>query len=161
MHATDATPGGHGPLPPRPALPDVAGARHRGAAAAVGARWEAVTLAWKWYSDCAALRGPGGRYPGIAPLLEAVRAEPLLRRLYPVTSHFTLSFSSCTQHPFVLALTSLTPLSGGLFQIRSRATGTVTGIVDSAHRAAALAVADLPAGFGPAVAGPGDRARQC
>ncbi|MEU2393892.1 DUF6193 family natural product biosynthesis protein [Streptomyces sp. NPDC007369] len=160
MIATDATPVGQGPLLPRPVLPDVAAARLRGAAAAVEAQWEALVAARRWYADRAAVRHPGRPYPAIVPLLEAAREEPLLRRLYPFTSHLTLNFSSCTQHPFVLAAPSLTPLSDGRFQIRSRATRAVTGIVDGVDEAVALALAGLPAGTGPAVAGPGDRARQ-
>ncbi|MEU3727748.1 DUF6193 family natural product biosynthesis protein, partial [Streptomyces sp. NPDC031705] len=124
MIPNDSGPGGHPPPPPRPELPDLAAAHRRGPAAAVEAKWEALARYWRWMAGHRrqALR-PGGAYPGACALVEAARAVPELRRLYPFTSHLILKFSSTTTFPYDVRLPSVEPLADGRFRVRRHLRG--------------------------------------
>ncbi|MFJ1755166.1 DUF6193 family natural product biosynthesis protein [Kitasatospora sp. NPDC088134] len=79
------------------------------------------------------------------PLWEAAFAEPRLRRLYPVTSHYTLWFASNTAFPFERVGAAIQPLFDGTFLVRGRSAEPAAGTtVASVAEAVALAVAALP-----------------
>ncbi|WP_226900672.1 DUF6193 family natural product biosynthesis protein [Nonomuraea phyllanthi] len=79
------------------------------------------------------------------------RSEPTLRQLYPFTSHFRLCFSSRASHPWSVRAPSIEPLRDGRFRVLHPRSPEVIGVTDTADAAVALAVANLPAGLGPAV----------
>ncbi|MFJ1863703.1 DUF6193 family natural product biosynthesis protein [Streptomyces sp. NPDC088097] len=146
---------GQGPLRALPALPDLPAARLRGPAAVVEAVWEGLVLAAHWQRDRHDLRRPGRPYPPLLALLEAARADPVLGRLRPYTSHCTLLFSACVDFPYDVRVSSVEPLSDGRFRVRPRGGATAEGYADTPEAALALITADLPAGLGPAAgAGP-------
>ncbi|MGW4382284.1 DUF6193 family natural product biosynthesis protein [Kitasatospora sp. NPDC004531] len=85
-----------------------------------------------------------GNYPpGYRAMFEAAFAEPRLRRLAPVTSHFRLWFSSTPQHPYQPVGAHIDPLHDGTFEVRHR-DGAVFAAA-TAEEAVALAVQGLPA----------------
>ncbi|WP_203883763.1 DUF6193 family natural product biosynthesis protein [Planotetraspora kaengkrachanensis] len=153
--ASDRIPG----IPPRPQLPDLAAARMLGPAETVEARWQQLLLVWRWHHERHEALHPGNAYPGIVVLIEAARAEPKLRQLYPFTSHFRLLFSSCTSHPWSVQAPSIEPLRDGRFCVRRPRSPEVIGVIHTADAAVALVVDNLPAGLGPAVDSQGDGAR--
>ncbi|RKE23294.1 DUF6193 family natural product biosynthesis protein [Streptomyces sp. TLI_171] len=91
------------------------------------------------------------RFPQSARALwEAAFAEPRLRRLFPVTSHHVLWFSSSATLPFERVGGAVDPLHSGAYLVHQRGGETVT--VDTAEEAVALVVASLPTvpgGAGP------------
>ncbi|MFE2867153.1 DUF6193 family natural product biosynthesis protein [Embleya sp. NPDC059259] len=138
------------PVPPRPALPDLAAAHERGPAAAVEVKWQQLILSWQWMRERHEILRPMRPYPGIVPLLEAAFAQPGLRQLFPFTSHHTLCFSSCTGYPYVLRVPCVDPHSDGRFRVRRPRSSIVIGYTDTAKEAVALVTANFPAGLGPA-----------
>ncbi|MFK0169543.1 DUF6193 family natural product biosynthesis protein [Streptomyces sp. NPDC090306] len=155
---------GPGPVPPSSGFPEPATARGLadgggdGTAAdhavgtAVEARWRQLVLVWQWERERQEANAPDTPYPGIVALLEAARADPELRRLYPFTSHFTVSFSSTVKFPYVVRAPSVTPLPDGTYRVHRREVPAMLGVVGSAAEAVALVRAHLPEGLGPAVA---------
>ena len=88
--------------------------------------------------------------PQLAPLIEAASREPMLRRLFPFTSMWTLSFSRCTGFPYTTDCPAVTPVAD-LYVVR-RPDGTESAPLDC--RAAVRALLDaLPVGCGPAQPG--------
>ncbi|MFI1523096.1 DUF6193 family natural product biosynthesis protein [Kitasatospora cineracea] len=87
-----------------------------------------------------------GPYPvareDVKALWEAAFAQPRLRRLRPVTSHYTLWFSSTPDYPFERVGASVEPLHRGGYLVR--AGGGEPATVATAAEAVALAVAALP-----------------
>ncbi|GGX88767.1 hypothetical protein GCM10010510_37350 [Streptomyces anandii JCM 4720] len=83
-------------------------------------------------------RSPGRPYPGIVPLLEAAATQPRLRRLYPVTSYFTLFFSSSTSYPWTVQIGWIQPLHNGRFVVRRCSPSAVIGEADTAEEAVSL-----------------------
>jgi hypothetical protein len=136
-------------IPPRPQLPNLAAARLRGPAEAVAIRWQQLLLVWRWHCERHQAIYPSRAYPDLAALIEAAGAEPKLRQLYPFTSHFRLCFSSHTSHPWSVRAPSIEPLRDDRFRVLRRS--EVIEVTDTAAAAVALAVANLPAGLGPAV----------
>ncbi|MFJ5231293.1 DUF6193 family natural product biosynthesis protein [Kitasatospora sp. NPDC088391] len=88
----------------------------------------------------------------LKPLWEAAFAEPQLRRLYPVTSHYLLWFSTTTDFPFERVGAAIQPFSDGGYLVRARraepAAETTGTTVASVGEAVALAVAALPPELG-------------
>ncbi|WP_341868300.1 DUF6193 family natural product biosynthesis protein [Streptomyces africanus] len=152
VDANDETRDQQLPLPPRPVLPDVAAARSRGPADAVEAHWQSLRLSWQWRHAVHQIRSPGRPYPGIVALLEAAAAQPRLRRLYPVTSHFALLFSSSTSYPWTVQAGSIEPLHNGRFKVRRRSPFTLIGEVETAEEAVALVLELLPTDPEPVIA---------
>ena len=85
-------------------------------------------------------------------LVGAAHAEPLLRQLYPSSSHQDLHISRCTDDwswdvPFVMHL------PGGRYLVAGPSRSQIVGEADTAEEAVALVVDGLPPGCGPAVVG--------
>ena len=112
--------------------------------AAVYERGEEVAEQWWSY-----LRDVG--FPELAPFVAAASRRSELRQLFPYTSMNTFCFSRCTGYPFTRDTPLVRPLKNGQYEVVSPA-GTVLGRGD-AEEAAALVVANLQPGCGPAVAG--------
>ncbi|MEU9110051.1 DUF6193 family natural product biosynthesis protein [Streptomyces xanthophaeus] len=134
-------------------MPDLDAARLRGPSEAVAVRWEQLVLAARWMGERHALRRPGRPYPPLVPLLEAARADPVLGRLYPVTSHYAVAFSTLTRPPYDVQLPSVEPLWDGRYRLRGpRHLGTgVTGHTATPHEALAAVAAAVPPDHDPTV----------
>jgi hypothetical protein len=151
VDANSETSGQQPPLPPRPVPPDIDTAGGRGPADAVEAKWQSLRLTWQWGQAVHRIRAPERPFPGIVPLLEAAATQPRLRRLYPLTSHLALCFSSSTSYPWTLHAGSIEPLDNGRFTVRRRKPSAVIGEVDNAEEAVALLLELLPVGFEPVI----------
>lgn len=108
----------------------------------------AVELTW-----CAKLdrihMPPYDRHPRPHALLAAAYAEPALRRLMPVNSHFDLWFSTRVEEPWKSRVGYLVrPYDEGRYGVRSR--GGPVARTETPEEAVALVVAALPEGLGPA-----------
>jgi hypothetical protein len=86
-------------------------------------------------------------WPEYQALIEAAYAEPKLRRLYPYTSHWALSFSA-TAYPFTPSFATLEASRGGDYTIRQWWNGPALTKVATAAEAISLAVERLPGGLG-------------
>ncbi|MFD9127081.1 DUF6193 family natural product biosynthesis protein [Kitasatospora sp. NPDC059571] len=107
-----------------------------------------VELAWCHTIDSFRLP-PTSRHPRALALLEAAYAQPALRGLRPVTSHFTLWFSSSIDFPYTRVGCAVDPHHGGQYAVRSRG-GEIVARTDTPEEAVAVVVAALPPGTGPA-----------
>ncbi|WP_420713823.1 DUF6193 family natural product biosynthesis protein [Streptomyces sp. NRRL WC-3742] len=73
-------------------------------------------------------------------------SEPKLRRLYPFTSHWALSFSNTPNYPFFPPFVSLdSPRGTGDYTIREWWNGPILHHVTTAAEAIAIAVSRIPA----------------
>jgi hypothetical protein len=84
-------------------------------------------------------------------IIDAAHARPVLRQLFPYTSHASLCFSTCTGFPYSDDIPRVDPGERG-YVLRGLA-DEVIGEADDADGAIDLLLAHLPAGVGPAVAG--------
>lgn len=123
-------------------------AHERGPGDAVAEKWRLLRA--KWSKD--------DRFPFVADIIEAAHAVPLLRQLFPYTSHTSLCFSSCTGFPYSDDIPLIEPGEVDGYVLRNRFTGDVIGEADDAESAIAILLAHLPANVGPAVAGTADHA---
>jgi hypothetical protein len=121
-------------------------AHERGPADAVAEHWRLLRIGWR--SD--------DRFRFVADIIEAAHAAPVLRQLYPYTSHATLCFSTCTGYPYSNDIPVIEPREGGGYVLR-RFTGEVIGEANDADGAVTILLTHLPAGIGPAVAGTRDQ----
>ncbi|GHC45311.1 hypothetical protein GCM10010507_20680 [Streptomyces cinnamoneus] len=112
-----------------------------------------VELQWRKMREQAA-KAPD--YPEFGELVEATHAEPKLRQLYVFFSHWTLGFSSCTGFPFRMEVAIAPSSPGRPYLVLESPHHRILGEADTAEEAVALAVAHLPAGLGPAIAGTAD-----
>ncbi|MFC6593592.1 DUF6193 family natural product biosynthesis protein [Kitasatospora paranensis] len=109
----------------------------------------AVELAW-----CLKLDGihmpPMNRFPRVHALLAAAHAQPALRQLMPVTSHFNLWFSTSTTARWSTTRVGymIRPHDGGFYGVRNR--GELLARFETPEEAVALVLADLPEGIGSA-----------
>jgi hypothetical protein len=87
-------------------------------------------------------------WPEYQTLIEAAYAEPKLRRLYPYTSHWALSFSAIP-YPFTSSFVSLAASRGGDYTIRESWSGPALAQVPTPAQAIAIAVDRLPEGLDP------------
>jgi len=88
----------------------------------------------------------------LSEFVHAAAAQPALRQLFPYTSlHRFFCFSRCTGHPYTHDIPRVDPLPDGRYEVIG--TGGRSLGIGSAEFAAALVVASLPAGCGPAVRG--------
>ncbi|MFG3014026.1 DUF6193 family natural product biosynthesis protein [Streptomyces cinerochromogenes] len=83
-------------------------------------------------------------YTDFVALLDAAAAEPRLRRLFPFTSMWVLSFSADTEEPSFAEAPAVVAQPDGRFQVKSDRWGDIVGETDSADEAIALVVAHLP-----------------
>ncbi|MGY1455594.1 DUF6193 family natural product biosynthesis protein [Streptomyces sp. SS8] len=86
-------------------------------------------------------------------LVEAAHAEPVLRSLYPFTSHWALRFSTTTRPRLTAVGPCLTANSDGTYGVSDGVAGPDLGRFATAHKAVALAVRLLPPGLGPVALG--------
>jgi hypothetical protein len=112
-----------------------------------------VDLQWRLLREQAASE-PG--FPEFGLLVEAAYAEPMLRQLSAFSSHWTLGFSACTSHSSPVEVAVSPAYEGRPYQVRKFLHEGVIGEAETAEQAVALAIAHLPAGLGPAVAGSDD-----
>jgi hypothetical protein len=122
---------------------DIARAHERGPADAVTEKWGLLRAAWS--SD--------DRFHFVADIIEAAYAAPVLRQLFPYTSHASLCFSTCTGFPFSDDVPRIDPREGGGYVLRNRFMGDVIGEADDAESTITILLANLPDNVGPVVAG--------
>ncbi|WP_326621299.1 DUF6193 family natural product biosynthesis protein [Streptomyces decoyicus] len=94
-------------------------------------------------------------------MVEAVYAQPRMRQFFPLVSHGSLQFSRCTEFPWTNDIPALFPSAGGGFVVirmwePNGSERQQVGWVKTLEEAAALIVAEIPAGWGPAVHGTAD-----
>ncbi|MBP0450289.1 hypothetical protein J5Y04_12085 [Kitasatospora sp. RG8] len=92
---------------------------------------------------------PYDRHPRPHALLAAAYAQPVLRRLMPVNSHFNLWFSTGVETPWKAKVGgTVDPNHEGRYAVWHD--GEPVACFDTAEEAVALVVARLPEGTGPA-----------
>ncbi|MFJ9100649.1 DUF6193 family natural product biosynthesis protein [Streptomyces sp. NPDC102405] len=125
---------------------ELAEAHERGPAAA-------VDVSWRLLREQAA---DAPDFPEFGLLVEAAQTEPRLRQLSPISSHWTLGFRTYTgrRSPVVVAI--VPSHAGRPYRVQRFLHEGVLGEAATAEEAAALAVAHLPPGLGPATAGTGE-----
>ncbi|MEV4944922.1 DUF6193 family natural product biosynthesis protein [Streptomyces sp. NPDC053755] len=108
----------------------------------------AVELAWSLKLDLIHMP-PNERHPRAHALLAAAYAQPVLRRLMPVNSHFILWFSTRIKDPYKAPIGyAISPYDEGCYGVRSRGRPVVR--TETPQEAVALVVAALPEDLGPA-----------
>ena len=123
-------------------------AHERGPADAVAEQWRLLRAHWD----------QDDRFRFVADIIEAAHAAPMLRQLFPYTSHASLCFSTCTGFPYSDVIPRIEPREGDGYVLRSRFMGDVIGEANDAESAIAILLTHLPANVGPAVAGTADPA---
>jgi Family of unknown function (DUF6193) len=86
-------------------------------------------------------------WPEYQALIQAAYAEPGLRRLFPYTSHWALSFS-VTPHPFTPSFATLEASQGGDYTVREWWNGPALAQVATPAEAISMAVDRLPGDLG-------------
>ncbi|MET9618218.1 DUF6193 family natural product biosynthesis protein [Kitasatospora indigofera] len=109
--------------------------------------FDRIELAWRHLIDSFHLP-PGDRHPHVLALLEAAHAQPALRRLTPVTSHFVLWFSTRATYPCTRVGYSIDPHHTGRYLVRDK--GEIIARTATPEEAVLLTVAALPENTGPA-----------
>ena len=99
------------------------------------------------------LSGADPHLRDLMPFIELAAQQPLLRNLFPYTSHSTFCFSRCTGYPFSYDCPHVTP-ADGQFTVGLHA-GKTLGTGD-AKFAVSLVLDNLPAQCGPAIRGTAD-----
>ncbi|WP_405489958.1 DUF6193 family natural product biosynthesis protein [Streptomyces sp. NBC_00096] len=117
-------------------------------AAAVETQWLDTRRTWE---DRLERLGPKVWHLGTIAVLEAAHEDPLLRQLYPYTSHCHVHFSSTTRFPYEVAVPFVIPLPDGRFRVRDRLVEIAE--VATAAEAVALVVAHAPPGLRLAATG--------
>ncbi|MET9851851.1 DUF6193 family natural product biosynthesis protein [Streptomyces sp. NPDC006450] len=110
-------------------------------AAVVEAQWLDTRRAWE---DRLERLGSKVWHLGTIAVLEAAHEHPVLRQLYPYTSHCHVHFSSTTRFPYEVAVPFVIPLPDGRFRVVRRDPSGVVGEVDTAGEAVALVAAHVP-----------------
>lgn len=124
----------------------LARAHERGPVDAVAEQWRLLRAGWS--SD--------DRFRFLVDIITAAHTVPVLRQLFPYTSHASLCFSTCTGFPYSDDIPRIDPRKGGGYVLRSPYTDDLIGEADDADSAVALLSAHLPTGVGPATAGTAD-----
>lgn len=119
-------------------------------AAVVEAQWIDRRRAW---AEGLERLGPKVWRLGTIAVLEAAHEHPLLRRLYPYTSHCHVHFSSTTRFPYEVAVPFVIPLPDGRFRVVRRDPFGEVGEVATAGEAVALVAAHAPPGLRLATTG--------
>ena len=108
----------------------------------------AVELAW-WAKLDRIHMPPDDRHPRAHALLAAAHAQPALRQLMPVNSHFNLWFSTSVEKSWKNRVGYvICPYDQGLYGVRNN--GELVAHTKTPQEAVALTVAGLPEGLGPA-----------
>lgn len=136
-------------------LPLMAEAEATGSAElVVEVHWKLAREAWNRRAESALADGrAGAAISGTRALFDAAYAEPRFRRLYPVTSHFNLWFSLCTEHPFTHAGVMIEPRDEGGYWVWRQSHRADHEVFDDPHAAVARAAEFLPPDCGAAVFG--------
>ncbi|MDF2706818.1 MAG: hypothetical protein K0R62_2470 [Nonomuraea muscovyensis] len=101
-----------------------------------------IASEWQWLLKDAV----DADWPQYQALIESAHAEPKLRRLYPFTSHWALSFSSTPDSPFSPPFVSIdSPRGTADYTIRERWNGPALTYVTTPAEAIAIAVDRIPA----------------
>ncbi|MGW0552413.1 DUF6193 family natural product biosynthesis protein [Streptomyces altiplanensis] len=122
---------------------ELAEAHERGPAAAVEVQWRLI----QEQADSAP------HFPEFGQLVEAAHGEPLLRQLFPASSHWTLCFNTSTGSPSRPEVAIAPSYGGSPYRVQRFPHGGVLGEAATANDAVALAVTHLRHDVGPAVAG--------
>ncbi|MGW7099673.1 DUF6193 family natural product biosynthesis protein [Streptomyces sp. NPDC054838] len=96
----------------------------------------------------------GSADPRIAALAHEARLVPRLAALFPYLTHSDLGFSRTTGYPFTRDAPGIRPAGESGYTVLLR-DGSVSE-ADSARAAVAMVAGELPASYGPAVAGTAD-----
>jgi hypothetical protein len=110
---------------------------------------QTVSEQWQWVRQ----DDEEAPWPEYRALIEAAYAEPHLRQLFPYTSHWSLRLSAIVGFRFSADVLCLEAHPGSGYVVKASWQGAVLGRTTTAQEAASLAVAHLPTGIGPAVAG--------
>ncbi|MFE3761032.1 DUF6193 family natural product biosynthesis protein [Streptomyces sp. NPDC059104] len=103
---------------------------------------DVIASEWQWLLKDA----DAADWPQYQALIESAHAEPKLRRLYPFTSHWALSFSHTPDYPFSPSFVSIdSPRGTGEYTIREWSNGSALHHVTTAAEAIAIAVGRIPA----------------
>ncbi len=106
----------------------------------------AVELTW-WSKLDRIHMPPDDRHPRAHALLAAAYAQPVLRGLMPVNSHFNLWFSTSVKEPWKSRVGYvICPYDDGLYGVRNA--GELVARTETPKEAVALMVAALPEGLG-------------
>lgn len=138
------------------ALPLAAEARASGSAQTiVEVNWQ---LRREWWSRQWEHHPDGWREPrmltALRALLDAAYAEPRLRRLYAVTSHYNLWFSQCTDFPFARVSAIIEPGTDGRYRIlRGKYRDDGHDLFDAPDAAARCVAERLPPTCGDTILG--------
>ncbi|MDX2642328.1 DUF6193 family natural product biosynthesis protein [Streptomyces sp. PA03-1a] len=103
-------------------------------------RLEAAEMEYDWHETYQAL-------------IEAAYAEPVLRALYPFTSHWALRFSTTTRPRLTVVGPYLAAKSDGTYGAGGSIANEDLGVFTTAKEAVALAVHHLPSGLAPVALG--------
>ncbi|MFI6148567.1 DUF6193 family natural product biosynthesis protein [Streptomyces sp. NPDC051109] len=107
-----------------------------------------VELTW-WAKLDRVHMPPYDRHPRAHALLTAAYAQPVLRRLMPVNSHFNLWFSTSVEEFWKARIGYvICPYDEGLYGVRNE--GETVARTETPEEAVGLMVAALPQGLGPA-----------
>lgn len=102
---------------------------------------DVIASEWQWLLKDA----DDADWPQYQALIESAHAEPKLRRLYPFTSHWALSFSNTPDYPFSPSFVSIdSPRGTGDYTIREWWNGPALHHVTTAAEAIAIAVGPDP-----------------
>ncbi|MFJ7266304.1 DUF6193 family natural product biosynthesis protein [Streptomyces sp. NPDC099050] len=110
-------------------------------AAVVEAQWAGTRRAW---ADKLERLGSEDWRTGTIAVLEAAYEDPILRQLYPYTSHGHVNFSSTTRFPYEVAVPFVIPLPDGRFRVMRRDPSAEVGEVATAGEAVTLVVTNVP-----------------
>ena len=102
-----------------------------------------IASEWQWLLKDAR----NADWPEYDALIKAAYAEPRLRRLYPYTSHWALSFSA-TPYPFTPSFATLVASRGGDYTVREGRNGPTLREVVTPAEAVSIAVDHLPEDLG-------------
>lgn len=105
-----------------------------------------VELTWRVKLDRIHMP-PYDRHPRPHAMLEAAYAQPVLRRLMPVNSHFNLWFSTSVEECWKTRVGYvICPYDEGLYGVRNK--GELVAATETPEEAVAVVVAALPEGVG-------------
>ncbi|CAM5543803.1 hypothetical protein SAVIM338S_04341 [Streptomyces avidinii] len=117
---------------------------------AVEAQWLGARQSWARRLE---RLGPVSWGLGTVAVLDAAHEDPILRQLYPYTSHNHVHFSSTTRFPYEVAVPFVMPLADGRFRVVGRGLAGGSGEADTAEEAVAMVVAHVPPGLRLATTG--------
>ncbi|MBL6280299.1 hypothetical protein JMF97_29475 [Micromonospora fiedleri] len=100
---------------------------------------DVIASEWQWLLKDAKESG----WPEYEALIKAAHAEPKLRKLYPYTSHWALSFSA-TPYPFTPSFATLLASQGGAYTVKEWWNGPPLAQVATPAEAISMATDRLP-----------------